>query len=121
LSADSKERLDAVHARHLHIYQHDIEGALAEFGDSGLAAAGDIDRVAAHRENVADAFGVVAIVVDDQDVKAHAAVHRLRAGQAQDHARAGRGVLVSAMWTRSRGLKRLQHARRFGRDWAKIP
>ena len=53
-----------------------IETAFAEFGDAGFAAAGDIDCIAVHLENVGDALGMVAVVIDDQNSEAHAVIPR---------------------------------------------
>ena len=72
--AELEEGLDAVHARQLHVHEDDVEIGLAEAREPGLAAEGELGLVAAHRQNVGDAFGVVAVVVDDEHAHGHAAI-----------------------------------------------
>ena len=69
----SRKRLDPVDARQLDVEQHEVEVAVAEAVERLFAAMRELDRVAAHLEHVGEALGVVAVVVDDQDARFHAA------------------------------------------------
>src|SRR5579885_2652883 len=53
---------------------HDVEVARAEQGDPFLSAARELNRIAAHVQDVGDALRVVAVVVDDKHPEVHAAI-----------------------------------------------
>src|SRR5207245_1400772 len=94
------EAFDAVHAGQLHIGEDEVEILLLEARDALLAAAGELNRVAARLEHVGQAFRQVAIVIDDEDrgFGVHAAMSATCVRGSQTTARVPRpGSLSSSM------------------------
>jgi hypothetical protein len=93
-----EEGLDAVHSRQLYVHQDYVEVGLAELRDRVLAAMSDFNPMTAHLENFGHAFGMVAIVVDDQNSLAHAALPAA-SGQSDPKMIPGlRAILPGAGW-----------------------
>jgi hypothetical protein len=70
------ERLDAIHAGHLHIHEDEIEITVAETRDARLATRRDLDLMAAHRDDIGNAVRVIAVVIDDKDAAFHIVIER---------------------------------------------
>ena len=71
---DLRGRLDAVHARHAHVHQHDVGIELGgqAHGLAAVARLADDDEVVLRLEHHAEAHPQERLVVDEQDARRHA-------------------------------------------------
>jgi hypothetical protein len=71
---DAAQSLEAVHARHLHVHEHEVRPPLLVFGDAIRGVAGGADLVALELQELAERGPDALLVIDDEDASAHLAV-----------------------------------------------